>query len=128
MQGSIWTDASLQQCKLVISCQVLVFLLKDVPLQQGILILGQHDVSEIMCHSASFVQRQQEQAPVYYSLHQVQCFACVDNIRMEGICRTHQSTTSFCGDTLRVSMVPSPTNVMGRERSEMISVVQLCDV
>ena len=45
------------------------------------------------------------------------------------ICR-HKALvhTSFCGYILRLSMVQSPTKVIGSDKSEMISVVQLCGV
>ena len=39
-----------------------------------------------------------------------------------------QPLTSFCGYMLRLSMVQSPTKVIGSDRSVMISVVQLCGV
>ena len=39
-----------------------------------------------------------------------------------------QPLTSFCGYMLRLSMVQSPTKVIGSDKSVMISVVQLCGV
>lgn len=45
------------------------------------------------------------------------------------ICRRKGSVnTSFCGYMLRLSMVQSPTKVIGSDKSEITSVVQLCGV